>query len=83
MALSGEEIRRRLQSFCDDVDDGAYTDLRDLHRDLDRAAEAAYGWPAEVAADPAASNARLLELNRQIAAGEIGYAPFDADATEA
>jgi hypothetical protein len=49
---------------------------RDLHRSLDRAVAAAYGWEPAVASDPAESNLRLLELNRRIAAGELDYAPF-------
>ena len=36
----------------------------------------AYGWPASTAYDQDESNRRLLELNRAIAAGEIGYSPF-------
>lgn len=50
--------------------------LRELHDALDEAVAAAYGWPASAAHDPHDSNRRLLELNRAIAAGEIGYRPF-------
>lgn len=92
-ALSRQIIERR-QAICaereiglttlyNEVDDGAYTDLRALHRDLDRAVAAAYGWPPEVGGDGAASQVRLLELNRQIAAGEIGYTPFDNESDAA
>lgn len=63
MALSGEEIRRRLREFAHDA--------------LDEAVAAAYGWPASAAHDPHESNRLLLELNRQIAAGEIEYRPFE------
>jgi hypothetical protein len=58
------------------VDEGAYQDLRKLHRQLDGAVAAAYGWPKSAAHDPTESNRRLLELNRGIAAGEIDYNPF-------
>ncbi|HET7485014.1 MAG TPA: hypothetical protein VFJ64_06500 [Solirubrobacterales bacterium] len=51
-----------------------HKELKDLHRQLDRAVVAAYGWPDSVADDPVESNRRLLELNKAIAAGEIEYA---------
>lgn len=65
-----------LTTLYNEVDDGAYADLRQLHDRLDRAVAAAYGWPASAASDAAESNRRLLELNRAIAAAEIEYAPF-------
>ena len=55
------------------MDDGAW---RDLHAELDEAVAAAYGWPRAVAHDTDETNRRLLELNRQIAAGECEYHPF-------
>lgn len=66
-----------LTKLYNEVDEGAYRDLRELHVALDEAVAAAYGWPASVAHDPQESNRRLLELNRAIAAGEIEYRPFD------
>jgi len=66
-----------LTTLYNEVDDGAYDDLRDLHRRLDEAVAAAYGWPASAAHDPQESNRLLLELNRRIAAGEVEYSPFD------
>jgi N-6 DNA Methylase len=65
-----------LTNLYNEVDDGAYRDLRELHEDLDEAVAAAYGWPASAAHDPQESNRLLLELNRAIAAGEIEYRPF-------
>jgi hypothetical protein len=65
-----------LTKLYNEVDEGAYCDLRDLHSKLDEAVDAAYGWPKFAAHDPAESNQRLLELNRQIAAGKIEYRPF-------
>ncbi len=65
-----------LTTLYNEVDDGAYADLAESHRQLDRAVAAAYGWPASAATDPAESNERLLELNRRIAAGEVEYDPF-------
>ncbi len=65
-----------LTRLYNEVDDGAYRDLRELHSKLDEAVAAAYGWPRSAAHDPAESNRRLLELNRRIAAGEVDYRPF-------
>jgi hypothetical protein len=65
-----------LTKLYNQVDDGAWADLRDLHRELDEAVAAAYGWPRHVAHDPDESNRRLLELNQAIAAGKVDYRPF-------
>ena len=65
-----------LTKLYNEVDDGAYADLAALHRQLDEAVAVAYGWPKSVAHDPDETNARLLELNRAIAAGERPYDPF-------
>ena len=65
-----------LTKLYNQVDEGAWKDLRDLHVELDEAVAEAYGWPKSVAQDPEESNRRLLELNRAIAAGEIDYKPF-------
>jgi len=58
------------------VDEGAYTDLERLHRELDEAVVAAYGWPRSVAQDADELVQRLLARNREIAAGERLYDPF-------
>lgn len=65
-----------LTKLYNQADDGAWTDLSDLHRGLDEAVAAAYGWPRSVTHDPDETNRRLLELNRAIAAGEVAYDPF-------
>jgi hypothetical protein len=65
-----------LTRLYNEVDDGAYRPLYELHRELDEAVAAAYGWPASAAHDTAESNRLLLELNRSIAAGEVEYHPF-------
>ena len=65
-----------LTKLYNEVDDGAYRDLRELHEALDESVAAAYGWPASAAHDPQESNRLLLELNRAIAAGEVDYHPF-------
>jgi hypothetical protein len=58
------------------MDDGAFTDLAALHKALDVAVAAAYGWPASAAQDAAELVRRLTELNREISEGERQYDPF-------
>jgi hypothetical protein len=65
-----------LTRLYNEVDDGAYLDLRELHVELDEAVASAYGWPASAAHDPQESNRLLLELNREIVAGRVPYDPF-------
>lgn len=65
-----------LTKLYNQMDDGAWQDLRDLHREADEAVAAAYGWPRSAAHDADESNRRLLALNREIAAGERPYDPF-------
>ncbi len=52
------------------LDDGAFDQLLSLHRKLDLAVIAAYGWQPALLADTSERNRRLYELNRQITAGE-------------
>jgi len=70
------ERQMGLTALYNEVDDGAYADLRELHGQLDHAVAAAYGWPAIVTSDPDESNRRLLDLNRRVASGEVAYSPF-------
>jgi hypothetical protein len=65
-----------LTKLYNQLDDGAWRDLADLHCELDEAVATAYGWPRSVAHDSDETNRRLLELNRAIAAGEVDYHPF-------
>ena len=65
-----------LTKLYNQLDDGAWRDLADLHAELDEVVAAAYGWPRAVAHDTDETNRRLLELNRVIAAGEADYHPF-------
>ncbi|MET7947697.1 DNA methyltransferase [Micromonospora sp. NPDC005324] len=60
------------------VDEGAYADLRKLHRELDEAVAACYGWPKGIAQDKHEIAQRLLALNAEIAAGQRPYDPFAA-----
>jgi hypothetical protein len=65
-----------LTKLYNELDEGAYRDLKELHDALDEAVAAAYGWASSAAHDPQESNRLLLELNRAIAAGEVDYHPF-------
>lgn len=65
-----------LTKLYNEVDDGAYVDLRTLHGTLDEAVAVAYGWPKSAAHDPAEANRGLLDLNRRITDGEVEYEPF-------
>jgi hypothetical protein len=67
-----------LTKLYNEVDDGAYADLAKLHRKLDEAVCAAYGWPRSIAGDADETNVRLLALNQEIAAGRRPYDPFRA-----
>lgn len=58
------------------MDDGAYTDLEALHKELDEAIADCYGWPKSIAQDDKELVQRLTELNRQIIEGERTYTPF-------
>lgn len=66
-----------LTRLYNEIEDGAYRPLAQLHEDLDEAVAAAYGWPASAAHDAAESNSLLLELNRAIIVGEVEYHPFN------
>lgn len=66
-----------LTKLYNEVDEGAYEDLAKLHWELDEAVVTPYGWPKSAAPDRADSNARLLDLNRRILAGEVDYDPFN------
>jgi hypothetical protein len=65
-----------LTSLYNELDDGAHKELRDLHRDLDRAVADAYGWSRHVAADEDEIVRLLLERNLAISRKEIPYTPF-------
>lgn len=65
-----------LTALYNQIDDGAYTDLVTLHRKLDGAVAAAYGWPKTVAQDAAELVRRLADRNAEIASGARRYQPF-------
>ena len=89
-ARVGEAIRQliaRRSSICQSqqiglttlynaVEDGAWADLAALHRQLDVAVAAAYGWPAAVAQQDLELVQRLGKLNMVFASDPVAYQPF-------
>jgi len=65
-----------LTTLYNQVDDGAWTDLKALHRELDVAVADCYGWPRSIAQDDAEIVRRLTALNREIVEGSTAYEPF-------
>ena len=60
------------------MDEGAWADLKKLHKVLDESVAACYGWPRSVAQDDAEIVQRLTALNREITEGRRAYDPFGA-----
>ena len=58
------------------MDDGAYADLKKLHKQLDEAVALCYGWPKSVAQDSQEIVRRLTQLNMEITEGTRSYNPF-------
>lgn len=65
-----------LTDFYNLLDDGAFDEVRALHRRLDERVSEAYGWPKPVAHDPLELRARLADLHGRIEGGETIYEPF-------
>jgi len=70
----GEQIG--LTTLYNAVDEGAWTDLKALHKALDEAVVDCYGWPRSAAQDAKELVRRLTELNREITEDGRAYAPF-------
>ena len=81
-----ERLIERRQAICvehsigltdlyNQVDEGAWADLADLHRRLDETVARAYGWDAKVAGEPLEIKARLAALHAEILSG-ASYEPF-------
>ncbi len=88
IAEASQQIIARRQQICEannfglttlynQVDEGAYNDLKAMHKELDEAVAVAYGWPKTVAHDTDEIVQRLLVLNQEIAAGVREYNPFE------
>ena len=58
------------------MDEGAFTDLKALQLELDRAVVAAYGWPKSAAQDGAELVRLRTERNQEITEGVRPHAPF-------
>jgi hypothetical protein len=80
------EIAKRLieqrQSICvkneigltdlyNQVDEGAWSEIDSLHRQLDEAVAHAYGWKPAIAHDPLEVKARLAELHASVVEGAL------------
>lgn len=57
------------------VEEGAWTEIADLHQQLDETVADAYGWEPAVAHEPLEIKAKLAELHASIVAG-APYEPF-------
>lgn len=84
IGMAGCALLRRREAICTEEqigltdlynrhEEGAWTELGDLHRELDTAVLSAYGWDDLEVDDSAAINERLFALNREIAAGDLEY----------
>ena len=67
-----------LTDLYNQVDEGAWRDLRELHEELDRAVVGAYGWPTGITNDPLELKTRLAALHAEISSGAVPYDPFEA-----
>lgn len=72
-----------LTTLYNEMEEGAHHELKNFHRDLDRAVAEAYGWPRRVAEDDDGVVRLLLERNLAISKGEVSYAPFPNATPEA
>lgn len=86
-AIAKELIERR-QAICvergigltvlyNQVDEGAWSEIAELHHRLDEAVAISYGWDPAVAKDPLETKAQLAELHLRIQDG-LRYEPFSA-----
>ena len=64
-----------LTTLYNQREEGAWDDLTALHRSLDDAVLAAYGWGDLDPGDSVSTNQRLFELNAGINAGDVEYTP--------
>lgn len=87
-AASRSIIKRRRQICADNkigltalynlVDDGAYTDLKTMHKTLDEAVAAAYGWSKATSHDNDEMVRRLFSLYGEISSKKRPYVPFSS-----
>lgn len=72
-----EEKQIGLTNLYNQMDEGAWQDLKKAHSALDKAVAKAYGWPVKVAGDPIEIRARLSALHAEAIADPDSYRPFD------
>lgn len=65
-----------LTDLYNTVDDGGYVDIKKLHKKLDEAVVACYGWAKAVANNESDLVKRLADLNQLIAAKKVEYKPL-------
>jgi len=65
-----------LTTLYNAIDEGGWRPVAELHRQLDAAVLAAYGWPAALRDDPLELKRRLAERHAAIRADEIDYRPW-------
>jgi len=65
-----------LTDLYNTVDDGGYVGIARLHKKLDQAVAACYGWPKSAAQDDREVLKRLAELNLLIASKKCEYEPY-------
>jgi hypothetical protein len=65
-----------LTTHCNAVDEGAWADLKVLHKELDEAVVDCYGWPRSAAQDAAELVRLLIERNREIIEDARPHDPF-------
>ncbi len=66
-----------LTDLYNQVDEGAWSEVSDLHQQLDEAVARAYGWKPGIGRDPLEIKARLAKLHANVIAG-ASYMPFPA-----
>lgn len=86
IAALGAELHRERAKMCqkaggltklyNKMDEGAWEDLRRIHRKIDVAVVAAYGWDPSLVDDERARNQALYELNADIVGGRRAYVAF-------
>jgi len=65
-----------LTKLYNSVEEGAWTEILVLHKELDHAVAGCYGWPTSISQNAAELVRRLIVLNSEIIKGTRSYDPF-------
>lgn len=65
-----------LTKLYNSVEEGAWTEILDLHKELDHAVADCYGWSRSISQNAAETVRQLIALNVEIARGARDYDPF-------